>query len=53
VVRDLWTSLPTVEEMEQVNALIEKLAACKKGEGVNGVRVVVNFLGRRVQPIKD
>ena len=39
--------------MEQVNALVERLAACKKDEGVNGVRVVLNFLSRRVQPIKD
>src|SRR5207237_2121632 len=52
VVRDSWTSLPTVEEMVQVNALVKKLAVCRS-EGVNGVGVVVNFLGRRVQPIKD
>src|SRR6266508_3853256 len=38
--------------MVQVDALVEKLAVCKS-EGVNGVGVVINFLGRRVQPIKD
>src|SRR5438105_15853675 len=32
---------------------IEKLANCKRDDGVNGVSVVINFLGRRVQPIKE
>ena len=52
VVKESWTSLPTAEEMVQVDALVKKLAVCKS-EGVNGVRVVINFLHRRVQPIKD
>ena len=52
MVRDSWTSLPTAKEMVQVNILVKKLAVCRS-EGVNGVRVVINFLGRRVQPIKD
>ena len=34
-----------------MNALVERLAVCRS-EGVNGVWVVVNFLGHRVQPIK-
>ena len=50
--KESWTSLPTAEEMVQVNALVKKLAVCK-GEDVNGVEVVINFLGHRVQPIKD
>ena len=48
VVRDSWNSLPTTEEMEQVNVLVDWLNACKKDDGVNGVDVVLNFLGRRV-----
>jgi len=53
VVRDSWGSLPSAEEIKQVNALLEKLKACKRDVGVNGVGVVRNFLGRRVQPIKE
>ena len=41
------------KEMEQVNALIKKLADFKRDDGVNGVGVVIKFLGHRVQPIKD
>ena len=40
------------EEMVQVNTLVKKLVVYKS-EGVNGVEVVINFLGCRVQLIKD
>src|SRR6266508_1955688 len=38
--------------MVQVNDLIKRLGD-QKGEGVNGIGVVINFIGHRVQPIKD
>ena len=41
------------EEMEQVNALLERLEACKKDDGVNGVGVVRSFVSHRIQPIKE
>src|SRR5438128_349324 len=53
VVRNSWNSLPSAKEMEQVNALLGKLKACKRDDRVNGVSVVINFLCRQVQPIKE
>ena len=38
--------------MEQVHALLRKLKAYKADVGVNGVGVVINFHGHRIQPIK-
>ena len=46
MVRDSWNSLPTAEEMKQVKVLVDRLADCKRDNGVNGVGVVINFLGR-------
>ena len=38
--------------MAQVTRLIEYLEI-RKGEGVTGVGIVLNFMNRRVQPIKE
>ena len=46
VVGNSWNFLPSVKDMEQVNALLGKLKACKRDDGVNGVNMVINFLGR-------
>src|SRR5207244_9812239 len=43
---------PLDEEMKQVNALLERLEACKKDDGVNGVGVIRSFVSHRIQPIK-
>ena len=53
MVKESWSSLPLDEEMEQVNALLERLEVYKKDDGVNGVGVVRSFVGRRIQPIKE
>src|SRR6266540_3574349 len=50
-VRNSWNSLPSTEEMKQVDALLEKLKACKRDDGVNGVSMVINFLGRRAEEV--
>ena len=53
VVRNSCNSLPLAKEMEQVNALLGKLKACNRDDGVNGVSVVINFHDHRIQPIKE
>ena len=53
VVKLSWSSTPSDEEMKQVNALLKPLEECKESDEVNGVGVVRNFIGRRIQPIKE
>ena len=45
--------MPEGKELKQAVLLLEKLAAYKSEEGLNGISVVRNFLGRRIQPIKE
>ena len=52
VVRESWSSLPSNEDMTQVSRLLEILDG-RKGEGITGVGVVLSFINRRVQPVKD
>src|SRR6266511_2318459 len=53
VVKPSWSSTPLNEEMKQVNALLKRLEECKESDEVNGVGVVTNFIGQRIQPIKE
>ena len=53
VVKESWSSLPLDEEMKQVNALLQRLEACKKDDRVNDVGVVRSFVSHRIQPIKE
>src|SRR5438128_12062021 len=53
IVKGSWSSLPEGKELKQAVLLLEKLAAYKSEEGLNGISVVRNFLGRRIQPIKE
>ena len=53
MVRDSWNSLPMAEEIKQVKVLVDRLANCRRDDGVDGVSVVINFLDRQVQPIKE
>ena len=41
------------KELKQAVLLLEKLAAYKSKEGLNGISVVRNFLGQCIQPIKE
>ena len=53
VVKGSWSSLPQGKELKQAVLLLEKLATYKSKDGLNGICVVWNFLGRRIQPIKE
>ena len=53
VVKGSWSSLPEGKELKQAVLLLEKLTAYKSEEGLNGISVVRNFLGRHIQPIKE
>ena len=52
ITQERWSSLPSAQDMAQVNRLMEFLEI-RKGEGVTGVAIVLNFVKRRVQPIKE
>lgn len=45
VARDSWNSLSSAREMVQVSALLKKMQTCKD-EGIRGISVIANFLGR-------
>src|SRR6266540_4023591 len=43
IVKESWSSLPEGEELKQVVLLLEKLAAYKSEEGLNGISIVRSF----------
>jgi hypothetical protein len=47
-----WTLEPTEAEMDQVNELLELIAAHKEME-VTGASVMLSFFKRRIQPIQQ
>jgi hypothetical protein len=47
-----WTLEPTAVEMDQVNELLELIAAHKE-MGVTGASVMLSFFKRRIQPIQQ
>ena len=47
-----WISTLSFAEMQDVQTLLKCLKDVKISDGVSGVGVVKNFIGRRTQPIK-
>uniref|UniRef100_J3LXN9 Transposase (putative) gypsy type domain-containing protein n=1 Tax=Oryza brachyantha TaxID=4533 RepID=J3LXN9_ORYBR len=52
VAQEAWSSLPTTEEMPQVNSLLNLIENLKTA-GLTGIWVTRHFIRCRIQPLKD